>query len=70
MSKELGTQTPWGIIEPFQSNGLPVCLDCGTRIDASNDSGWEGFCSDGRTTQPLCKACGKIRGEITEKAPD
>jgi len=55
--KTLGTQTPWGIVEPITSNSIPTCLRCGVRITKENDSGWQVFTADGRTTQPICKMC-------------
>lgn len=55
--KGLGTETPWGTTEQIQSNDLPWCLRCGVQIAPENDSGWEAFTEDGRTTQKMCKKC-------------
>ena len=55
--KTLGTPTSWGIIEPITSNSIPVCIRCGVKITKENDSGWNVFTEDGRTTQPVCKTC-------------
>jgi len=70
--KELGVRTKWGTIEPMQSNGIPVCLRCGVAITPENDSGWEAFTEDGRTTQPTCKKCQDEDSKRTsvEKADD
>jgi len=57
MNETLGTSTSWGITEPIQSNDFPTCLKCGVKITKENDSGWEAFTKDGRTTQPVCQAC-------------
>ncbi len=67
---ELGTTTPWGTVEPMQSNNIPICLRCEVPITKENDSGWEGFTSDGRTSQPLCKTCDKEDNKGGLKKPD
>lgn len=61
MSKELAVKTSYGLVEPITSNDIPVCPDCGCRITVENNSGWEVFTSDGRTTQPICVSCDKAR---------
>lgn len=64
---DLGTSTNWGIIEPIQSNDFEFCIDCGEPITIINDSDWEGFCKDGRTTQKICKKCDNIRNKLVVK---
>ena len=57
MKNMLGVETKWGTVEPIQGNDIPVCIRCGCVITEENDSGWEAFTEDGRTTQALCKSC-------------
>jgi len=57
MDKDLGTTTDWQIIEPIQSIDFDFCLECGCKITNENDSGWEKFRENGRTTQKVCKKC-------------
>jgi hypothetical protein len=66
-NKDLMVETKWGILEPIQSNNLPICIDCGKEITDENRSGWECFTSDGRTTQPICIHCDKLRGVMFSK---
>jgi len=55
--EHLGVNTSYGIEEPIQTNDLPYCIECGVEITKNNDSGWEMFKEDGRTTQHICKKC-------------
>lgn len=57
MNKDLGTITDWQLIEPIQSNEFDFCIECGCKITDENNSGWETFCKDGRTTQKICREC-------------
>jgi len=61
--EDLEVGTPWGSREPIQSNELDFCLDCNVVITEKNDSGWEGFKEDGKTTQKLCNNCNKNRSK-------
>ena len=63
MNKELGVKTSWGTTEQITSNDYAICFDCKCKITPQNDSGWEVFTSDGRTTQKVCKRCDYIRNE-------
>lgn len=44
-------------LDNIKSNNAPFCLRCNCVITPDNDSGWEGFKSDGITTQPICQKC-------------
>ena len=68
MAEELGIDTGFGTREPIQSNELPICVSCGRPIDEFNDSGWESFTEDGRTTQKICTECDKTNNKVMKKA--
>lgn len=61
MKNELGTTTKWGITESIQSIDFDFCISCGEKITPENDSGWEQFLDDGRTTQKVCIKCDSIK---------
>lgn len=51
----------------IESNKSSTCLYCGCKITSDNNSGWEGFTADGKTTQPICVICdAKDRGHSKE----
>jgi len=58
-TKTLGTDKG-----PIESNNKNRCLRCGAKITDENDSKWEEFTEDGRTTQKLCKDCNE-KGETS-----
>ncbi len=65
--KDIGVMTPWGIVEPIDGNSIPACLDCEEVITEDNDSGWQAFTEDGRTTQAVCDGCWKARASSRRK---
>lgn len=62
----LGEQEVIAVI-PICSNGKQQCARCGVLISDRNDSGWEVFIGDGRTTQPICKVCDQEDGLPAQK---
>lgn len=48
-------------LDDIKSNKLNHCLYCGRFIYPSIDSGWEGFTTDGVTTQKICVFCNAER---------
>lgn len=44
-------------LDDIHSNNKKTCLHCGVQITPYNDSGWEEFTDDGKTTQPVCIDC-------------
>jgi hypothetical protein len=69
VSQDLVISTGFGTEEPIQSNELPICIHCGEPITEVNDSGWEAFTEDGRTTQKICISCDK-KNNIEGKKED
>lgn len=56
--EELGIKTPWGTVEPLQSNEIPACLKCGVAITPENDSKWQLVTKeDDRIFQSVCMEC-------------
>lgn len=56
-------------LDDIKSNNSNYCLYCGGLILPSTDSGWEGFTTDGVTTQKICVFCNIERNhETIEKA--
>lgn len=55
---------------PIMSNDKQVCLRCNEPITPENDSGWEAFLPNGRTTQPECISCHEESLKITAKSED
>jgi hypothetical protein len=58
-------------LDDIKSNKVRYCLYCGIPITPDTDSGWEGFTSDGKTTQPICAWCDVVQAnEIGIKAEE
>ena len=53
-------------INDIKSNKTWKCLYCKDLITLENYSGWEGFTSDGITTQPICDFCNLVHESIGE----
>lgn len=49
----LGVENEDGKVVPIESNDFNVCFSCGHIITEFNDSGWEGFISEGYSGQSL-----------------
>ena len=55
--KDIGIKTPWGTIEPFVNNEIPVCYRCGIVLTKENKSAWQDVIGDTNKTQGICKGC-------------
>lgn len=66
--RELFVKTDYGLNEPITSNHLPICINCGCQITRDNDSGWEQFTKDGKTTQSICKECDQLSTKNIKKS--
>ena len=53
---DLGIKTPWGTIEPFTDNNIPICARCGIRLTEENKSNWSDTIENNKT-QGICKDC-------------
>ena len=54
--EDIGIKTPWGTIEPFSDNSIPICARCGIRLTDENKSQWSDVI-EGNKTQHICKNC-------------
>ncbi len=54
----------------IRSNNIRRCAYCGIPINKDNDSGWEVFIKDGKTTQPICGWCDVERSRGGLKSAD
>jgi len=57
---DIGVKTPWGTVEPFRSNEIPMCLECNVPITEENNSGWQLVVDpevDEGLMQSVCKQC-------------
>lgn len=57
-------------LDDIHSNHVKRCALCGIPITVDNDSGWEIFVGDGKTTQPICGWCDVEHSHSGEKQPD
>jgi hypothetical protein len=54
------------LLDDIHSNHIQRCAVCGIPITVDNDSGWEIFVGDGKTTQPICAWCDVERHHADE----
>jgi hypothetical protein len=61
-------------LDDIHSNHVKRCALCGIPINVDNDSGWEIFVEDGKTTQPICAWCdveqSQSSGQKIDMSPD
>lgn len=54
---DIGLKTPWGTIESFTDNSIPICARCGIRLTEENKSSWSDVIETSNKTQGICKQC-------------
>ncbi len=56
-NEDIGKETPWGTVEPFTDNSIPICARCSIKLTKYNKSAWSDVIKNTNKIQGICKNC-------------